>query len=286
MNGRVNAVPASVLYSSARVPEDMLKARSADADVWLVDLEDSVPPTCRTAARQAVYAFLASGIDLCRTAVRINPLSTADYCADVTMLLAQDRRPAFVFMTMVDDAAEVRCLRAAFDGAGWRPRIYATIETASGVANVRALAAELDGMILGSADLAASLGVDISAVALRGAREAMALAAAETGTGCIDTGNFLLGNPEALAAEITEARALGFHGKGTVHPKELQAINAAFRPDPETIRQAHRVCDAHSQANGGVCMLDGQMIGPPFVRLAKARLARAQSWKETFGEGQ
>lgn len=277
------AVPGSILYSSARAPEEMAKARKADADLWLVDLEDSVPPAERPAARRAVAEYLAGDVDLSRTAVRINPLSSVDYCADVTMLLSQAARPAYLFMTMVDAAAEIRCLRAALGGAGWRPLVYATIETPSGLANVRALAAELDGMILGSADLAAAMAIEISDFGLRAAREAMALAAACTGAGCIDTGNFRLDDAQALAGEISEARALGFHGKGTVHPKELAAINAAFRPDPGAMREARRVCAAYREAGGGVCMLDGRMIGPPFARLAEARLARAEAWQAAFG---
>ena len=281
---RLPAVPASILYSSARVPADMQKARSADADLYLVDLEDSVPPDERPRAREEVARYLDGPINLERTAVRINPLSTVDYCADVLMLLAQKARPGFVFMTMVDDPAEVVCLRRALDGVGWTPRIYGTIETVCGVQKVDALAAALDGMILGSADLAASLGIDISDVGLRRAREAMMLAAAGAGIGCIDTGNFRLGDAQALASEIREAQALGFHGKGTVHPKELAAINAAFRPDPQATAQARRVCDAYTAARGGVCMLDGNMIGPPFARLAQLRLRRAEAWAAEFSE--
>lgn len=280
---RRGAVPASILYSSAQEPEKMVKARRADADLYLVDLEDSVPPSERLVAREAVVAYLKEPIDLARTAVRINPLSTADYCADVTMLLEQEARPGFVFMTMVEDPAEVTCLRRALAGGGWRPQIYATIETVASLRNVHALSAVLDGMILGSADLAAAMGIEISDFGLRAAREAMALAAAGTGAGCIDTGNFRLDDVEALAGEIAEAKALGFHGKGTVHPRELAAINAAFRPDPETTHQARRVCEAYEAAAGGVCVLDGRMIGPPFARLAEERLRRAEAWAAAFG---
>lgn len=280
-----HAVPASILYSPARDANKMNEARKADADLWLVDLEDSVPPALRPEARAAVTRYLSAAAELSRTAVRINPMSSADYCADILMLLAQVARPRFVFMTMVDDPSEVRCLRAALGAAGWFPLIYATIETPKGLANVRALAAELDGMILGSADLAAAMEVEISSFSLRAAREAMALAAAESGAGCIDTGNFRLDDTAALDEEIAEARALGFHGKGTVHPKELPAINGAFRPNHEDTEQARRVQEAYTAAGGGVCMLDGRMIGPPFARLAEARLRRAEAWQRAFGGG-
>lgn len=53
----------------------------------------------------------------------------------------------------------------------------------------------------------------------------MALACARHGTACIDSANFRAGDPKMLMEEIDRVRELGFHGKATVHPRELSAIN-------------------------------------------------------------
>lgn len=279
------AIPRSVLYSSARNPGHLAQAWAHDADLYLIDLEDSVPRDGRDAARAACREALAACADPGRMAVRVNGFRTADLCRDMVMLTAAPVRPAFLFMTMVEDAAEPACLRAALADAGWYPTLYATIETVQALQRIADLSHTLDGMILGSADLAATIGVDIGAAALRAARQAMALAAAGAGIGCLDTGNFRLDDPGALAAEIEEAASLGFHGKGTVHPRELASINAAFRPRAGDIHQARRIMDAAAAAGGGVCMLDGRMIGPPFVRRAGDLLASAQAWQQVFGAG-
>lgn len=277
------AVPRSVLYTSARQPSHLAHARRYDADLHLIDLEDSVPPAEREQARLACRDALAADPNPSRTAVRINPFGRADVHRDLVMLMEAQARPGFVFMTMVETAAEIVCLRQALADVGWHPQIYATIETVAAVQALPELARVVDGMILGSADLAATLGVDITAEGLRAARQAMALAAAGAGIGCLDTGNFQLDDPERLHAEIAEAKALGFGGKGTVHPKELAAINAAFRPDPDAVRQAQRIIEASLAARGGVCMLDHAMIGPPFVRRAEQLLASTRAWHAVFG---
>ncbi|MCC5669476.1 HpcH/HpaI aldolase/citrate lyase family protein [Nostoc sp. CHAB 5784] len=277
------AIPRSVLYTSALDPQRLAKALQYDSDLHLIDLEDSVPQLkkeyARTLCRDALMAAPVPQL----MAVRINPMHSAEVYRDLVMLLdASSIRPGFLFMTMVETESEVDCLRRSLAEVNWQPQIYATIETVAAIQNIVTLVTKLDGMILGSADLAATLGVPISQSALRSARQAMALAAAGAGIGCLDTGNFHLNEPELLEAEITEAKAMGFHGKGTVHPKELPAINAVFRPDQEEAFQAMRIIEASEAAAEGVCILNGSMIGPPFIRRAKQLLADNLTWQSFF----
>jgi (S)-citramalyl-CoA lyase len=193
--------------------------------------------------------------------------------------------PGIVVMTMVKSAVEVTLLRDTLASAGARPEIFVTVETAAAVTDVDAIAAAADGLILGSADLAAALGIEITWAGLLAARQAMTLACARHGTACIDTANFRLAEPDVLAAEIDRVRELGFHGKVTVHPSELAAINQALRPNPADLRQARRVTEAVRAANGGIAVLDGNMVGPPFARLARAKVALGDAWTERFGGG-
>jgi citrate lyase subunit beta/citryl-CoA lyase/(S)-citramalyl-CoA lyase len=86
-----------------------------------------------------------------------------------------------------------------------------------------------------------------------------------------------------LAQEIEQVRELGFHGKAAVHPRELGAINRALRPNEDGLRLARRVAGAVRSANGGIAVLDGNMVGPPFARLAHATVALGDAWAERFG---
>ncbi|WP_199322425.1 MULTISPECIES: HpcH/HpaI aldolase/citrate lyase family protein [Calothrix] len=276
------AIPRSVLYTPALDPQRLAKALQYDSDLHLIDLEDSVPRMKKEYARSLCRNALMAAPVPQLMAVRINPIHSAEVYRDLVMLLDAPIRPGFLFMTMVETESEVDCLRRSLAEVNWQPQIYATIETVAAIQNIATLVTKLDGIILGSADLAATLGVPISQSALRSARQAMALAAAGAGIGCLDTGNFHLDKPELLEAEITEAKAMGFHGKGTVHPKELPAINAAFRPDQEELFQARRIIEASEASAEGVCILDGSMIGPPFIRKAKQLLADNLAWQSFF----
>lgn len=283
MTSTARAVPRSILYTPALTMERVVKAWSYDADVHLIDLEDAIPQPDKAAARAILRAALADAPNPENLAVRVNPLGTIEAVHDLAALADCPVGPGFVVMTMVDSPVEVDLLRRTLASAGAHPQIYVTLETPTGVAEVDGIARAADGLILGSADLAAALGVEITWAGLLGARQAMALACARHGAGCVDTANYRLGEPEVLAAELRAIRELGFHGKATVHPRELPAINSALRPDPAAVHWARRTAEAVAAARGGIAVLDGDMVGPPFARRARDVLASAESWTKRFG---
>jgi (S)-citramalyl-CoA lyase len=283
MTSPAHATPRSILYTPALSLDRVVKAWSYDADVHLIDLEDAVPRARKSAARTVCRAALEKAPRPANVAVRVNELGTVEALHDLVMLTECPVMPGFIVMTMVRSAVEVTLVRDTIDSAGAHPEIFVTVETPEAVAEIDAIAADADGLILGSADLAATLGIEITWEGMLSARQAMALACARYGIACVDTANFRLGEPEVLAEEIDRVRELGFHGKATVHPRELGAINAALRPHPAGLRQARRVTEAVRAADGGVAVLDGNMVGPPFARMAHAAVALGDAWAERFG---
>ncbi|WP_441249111.1 HpcH/HpaI aldolase/citrate lyase family protein [Kitasatospora sp. McL0602] len=283
MTGTARAVPRSILYTPALSLERVVKAWSYDSDVHLIDLEDAVPPPEKPAARRIFRTALEKAPNPANIAVRVNQLGTVEAVHDLALLAECPVKPGFVVMTMVDSPVEVALMRSTLASAGVHPQIYVTLETPAAVADLDAIAEAADGLILGSADLAATLGVEITWAGMLSARQKMAMACARYGTACIDTANYRLAEPEVLAEEIALGRELGFHGKATVHPSELATINRALRPDPEGLRQARRVTEAVRAAAGGIAVLDGNMVGPPFARMARATVALGDAWAERFG---
>ncbi|MCC3766921.1 CoA ester lyase [Streptomyces sp. UNOC14_S4] len=283
MSGPARAVPRSILYTPALSLEQVVKAWSYDADLHVIDVEDSVPPQQKAAARAVCRAALEKAPEPANVAVRVNQLGTMEAVHDLLMLAECPVRPGFVVMTMVDSATEITVLRDTLASAGAHPQIYVTVETPRAVTAVDAMAEAADGLVLGSADLAATMGVEITWANMLPARQAMAMACARHGTACIDTANFRLGEPAALAEEIVRVHELGFQGKVTVHPSELDAINRALRPDPRELRRARRVTEAVRAADGGVALLDGNMVGPPFARMARTTVALGDAWAQRFG---
>ncbi|RZU52375.1 citrate lyase subunit beta/citryl-CoA lyase/(S)-citramalyl-CoA lyase [Krasilnikovia cinnamomea] len=283
MSGPARAVPRSILYTPALSLDRVVKAWTYDADVHLIDLEDSVPPADKPAARAVCRAALEKAPHAANVAVRINELRTVAAMHDLLMLTDSPVRPGIVMLTMVTSAAEIDVARHILASAGAHPEIYVTVETVAAVTGIDAIARAADGLVLGSADLAATLGVEITWESMLAARQAMAMACAGHGTACIDTANFRLAQPRVLAEETARVRALGFHGKATVYPGELAVINRALRPDPARLAAARRTADAVAAANGGIAVLDGNMVGPPFARLARDTVAREDAWAARFG---
>ncbi|MFV2114860.1 HpcH/HpaI aldolase/citrate lyase family protein [Micromonospora sp. LOL_025] len=283
MTGAARAIPRSILYTPALSLDRVVKAWSYDADVHLIDLEDSVPAAEKPAARTVCLAALEKAPRPENVAVRINELGSVAAVQDLVALTEGSVRPGIVMMTMVTSAAEVALLRRILASADAHPEIYVTVETVEAVAEIDAIAGASDGLVLGSADLAATLGVEITWEAMLAARQAMALACARHSTACIDTANFRLAEPAVLAQETARVRALGFHGKATVHPGELDEINRVLRPQADDLRLARRVAEAVRAANGGIAVLDGNMVGPPFARMARATVSREDAWAVRFG---
>ncbi|MFE0641938.1 HpcH/HpaI aldolase/citrate lyase family protein [Streptomyces sp. NPDC058877] len=286
MTGMARAVPRSILYTPALSLERVVKAWSYDADVHLIDLEDSVPPADKPAARSVCRAALEKSARPENLAVRMNELGGIAAVHDVLMLTEAPVKPGIVMMTMVTSSIEVDLLRRTLASAGAHPEIYVTVETVEAVTGIDAIARAADGLVLGSADLAATLGVEITWEAMQAARQAMAMACARHDTACIDTANFRLSEPAVLTEETTRARGLGFHGKATVHPAELDVINRILRPRNEELGLARRVAEAVTAADGGIAVLDGNMVGPPFARLARTTVAREDAWASRFGKGE
>lgn len=283
MTGAPRAVPRSILYTPALSLDRVVKAWSYDADVHLIDLEDSVPPAEKPAARRVCRAALEKAPRPANVAVRMNELGSVAAVHDLLMLTDSPVRPGIVLMTMVTTAAEVDLVRRTLASAGAHPEVYVTVETVEAVTGMDAIARSADGLVFGSADLAATLGVEITWEAMLAARQAMAMACARHGTACVDTANYRLAEPAVLSEETTRVRALGFHGKATVHPRELEVINRILRPRPDELAQARRVAEAVRAADGGIAVLDGSMVGPPFARLARDTVARGDAWLGRFG---
>ena len=154
MTPAARAIPRSILYTPALSLDRVVKAWSYDADVHLIDLEDGVPPQKKPAARLVYRAAMEKAPEPANIGVRVNELGTIEAVHDLLMLAECPAKPGFIVMTMVDSAVEVTLMRDTLACAGAHPEIFVTLETPAAVADIEAIAASADGLILGSADLA------------------------------------------------------------------------------------------------------------------------------------
>jgi citrate lyase subunit beta/citryl-CoA lyase len=264
----------------------LAKGATLAADEVVLDLEDAVLAALKDEARAALVEALSGEWAAESVAVRVNAIGSAWCHADLVALAASEREVVTAVLPKVEDAGDLafadRLLAGAEAAAGrTRPvRLVALIETAAGLAAAAELARaseRLDGLVIGYADLAASLG-RAGAADWRFAQESVLVAARAAGIQAIDGPHLGTRDDDAFRAEAMHARALGYDGKWAIHPAQLDTLRATFTPTDEEVAGAREVLAALERAaaeGAGAVAADGQMLDEALALSARRVLARA-----------
>jgi citrate lyase subunit beta / citryl-CoA lyase len=280
----------SVLYMPGSNARAIEKARTLPADAVILDLEDSVAPEAKVAARQQVVdAVKAGGFGAREVIVRVNGLDTPWHVDDVTA--AAHAAPDAILVPKISTPQQLEAIgqRLLDMRADLRTRIWAMIETPIAIFNILSLAKEaddsesrLDAFVMGTNDLAK----DTRARIVPGRAPMVpwlmqCIAAVRVyGIDIIDGVYNDLGNAEGFARECGEARDMGFDGKTLIHPNQIEACNAAFSPSAEEVAQAQKIIaafDLPENKNKGVVQLDGRMVERLHAEMARRTVAIAQA---------
>jgi citrate lyase subunit beta/citryl-CoA lyase len=272
-------------------PKMIAKAATIAADEIVFDLEDAVAASGKEEARALVVDALSRPEWKERTvAVRVNALGTP-WCEDDLVAMAESTdAPASVVLPKVERPGDLEYadqILARAEVEGRAPiALQALIETAAGLREVNAIAAaestRLAGLILGYADLAASLGrspaTAADPTAWLAAQDAVLVAARAAGVQAID-GPFLGTQvDEAFRRATLHVAGLGFDGKWAIHPSQVEELNAAFTPTAADLDWAEQVIAALEAADrdgAGAVALDGQMLDEAVAVAARRLLGRA-----------
>lgn len=270
----------SLLYTPADRPERYTKAWAESvADIVCADLEDAVAPANKAAARQAVFDALALGSKgTALRAVRINAPGTPDAKLDLAILAKA--RPDVVVIPKVESVSDVTRVRDALSGTGIR--LVAILETAKGVLAAKEILASpgLVAVCFGAEDLAADVGMrrSLTSDEVAMARQWVVLHARVANLPALDMITPDFKDRERNLREAAESRAWGFAGKMCIHPNQVDAIHEAFKPTAKELAWAAKIVAAVEQegvAEGGVVVVDGQMVDVPVIRQARRILADA-----------
>jgi citrate lyase subunit beta / citryl-CoA lyase len=267
----------------------LAKAAGLAADEVVIDLEDAVAVAAKDEARAATVTALSDWTGP-GVAVRVNAPGTPWCHLDVAAMGALARLPASIVVPKVQSTGDLAFIDRLLDGveagAGREQplRVQALIETAAGLARVQEIAASsprLDALILGYADLAASLGGARDLDAWLPAQHALLVAARANGLQAIDGPYLGVAADEGFHAAAARARDLGFDGKWAIHPSQLDALNAAFTPDEAEVQRARAIVAAleraESESGEGAVTLDGEMLDEAVRAAALRVLARAEA---------
>jgi citrate lyase subunit beta/citryl-CoA lyase len=187
-----------------------------------------------------------------------------------------------IVLPKVESAGDLAFADRLLDGVGADTRLLALIETAAGLQAVGEIARaseRLDGLILGYADLAASLGRGPGQPAdWRFAQDAVLVAARAAGIAAIDGPYLGIRDDEGFRAQVAHARALGFDGKWAIHPAQVEALHEAFTPTDEEVADARETLEALERAaaeGAGAVAAGDRMLDEALAVSARRVLARA-----------
>jgi citrate lyase subunit beta / citryl-CoA lyase len=277
----------SWMFVPGNNPRYLTKASQSIADAVLLDLEDGVPPADKETARGMVADVLVVPDFLPQRFVRLNAVSTPWFDDDLAALVPS--APAGFCVPKVDTpdvvhevSAKISKLEAEAGLAAGSVRLVAAIESAISLVNAPAIAAadpRLVGIMFGAEDYALNLGLGTvrkrEAAELIYARSAIVVAAASADIDSIDGVFPDLDDPEGMLNDIQRSRDLGFSGKSTFNPRQLEDVNRIFSPQPDEIEYASRVVAAfdEAQARGdGSVAVGGQLVDLPIVLRARRLL--------------
>lgn len=282
-----DALRRSRLYLPGSQPKFMVNAGLHGADAVILDLEDSVHPDDKPAARLLVRNALRC-IDFmgAERMVRINQLPLG--LEDLDDIVPQS--PDLILIPKVERADEVvqvaeRIGEAQEKAGGGEPIwIMPILESALGIENAFEIAAAADTVValtIGLEDYTADLGVPKT---LQGdeslyARTRFVNAAKAAGVQAIDSVFGDIENMEGLLQWGMVSRGLGFEGMGCIHPRQIPVIHQAFAPTEAEIDKAQKIVAAFEEAEAkglGVVSLGTRMVDPPVVLRAQRLVDRAR----------
>ena len=272
------------------------KALTLPADSLIFDLEDAVPIEKKADARATVTEWLKQlNFGQRERLVRINPLGTDYGEADLEATI--QGKPDGYVIPKPRRAADIQAVAAILDRLEMLhglPRgnmilLAIATETPEGLLNIAEIAKaspRLAALSWGMEDLSAAMGISQTRTGtgelldlFRFARMMTLLAAAAAGIDAIDTVFTDIQNLDRLRVESLEAAQMGFAGKLSIHPSQIDVINQAFNPSAAEVQEAEALIQAFeaSRSKGqGAFSFRGQMVDAPHLTRAKKLLERAR----------
>ena len=305
MSERTRNLPRRSCLSIPGSSEKMLgKGPGIPADMVFLDLEDSVAPLEKEAARAKVVDAIKNQDwgekVLC---VRINAWDTEWTAYDVIEVVGRaGPRLEEVMLPKVQSAAEVVALDLLLNqvevAAGLPPGhigIEAQIETARGLIEVEEICAassRLETIIFGPADFAASMEMPVLTGGVQIPEypgdhfhyvfNKILMAGRANGLQVIDGPYLKVRDSDGFRDYCQRTRILGFDGKWALHPDQVSILNEVFSPTQEQFDRAWDILDAYREATEGsgerrgAVMFGDEMIDEASRKMALKFLARGE----------
>ena len=280
----------SLMFVPAHNPKLLDSATRRDADVLLLDIEDSVPPCDKQKARDNIKEFVKrSDIGKKMIFPRVNDRESGELLKDAYQLTI-DGVDGFMYpkATKGEDIYFFGKLLETIEYEKGYPigsfKIIPLIETAGALINIKDICTACHRVIavaFGCEDYVTDLGGkhDTEGQSIFVARTMIAAGARAAGIIPIDTVHIKVHDLEDLERNLKIAKNLGFEGMLVLNPKELPLVHQYFSPTTAEIEWAKEMImlSEEAKANGqGVAVKDNKFIGPPMVKMAQNILKKEE----------
>jgi len=282
------------------------KAAASDADLVFLDLEDSVAPNEKVAARtKAIKGLTTLDWGKKTRAVRINDLATEYAYQDIISIVEEAGEDLDIIIIPKVKAARdvwwVDLLLSQIEKRLKRPQrigLEVLIEEVEAMIHVEEIARSsprLEALIFGPFDYAASQGVDSQAIEgdldshdksgsyypgdlWHYARNKIVIAARAAGIDAVDGPYVDFQNPEGYRRECLRSKTLGIVGKWAIHPSQIEIANQIFSPSQEEVDRARKLDALYTEAQDkglGAVAFEGKMIDVAIIRSARNLIQKA-----------
>ncbi|MDQ4112623.1 MAG: CoA ester lyase [Actinomycetota bacterium] len=284
---QVNLRRRSILCVPAGDEHRLGKALASAADEVVIDLEDAVALENKASARRQLADFSWPDQTPSVT-IRVNAVRTP-WCHRDLEAVVGIARVRSVVVPKVESRGDLGFAERLLDGLEAEAdraeplRIQALVETAAGVTALADIVSDiqrLEAVVVGYADLAASLGRDrrLNHQAWAGVQDTVVLHARAAGVCAVDGPFIGARDDQPFRDAVAAAAACGFDGKWVIHPRQIEAVNDGFTPAADEVDHARRVLDALEGARldgRGAAALGGALVDEAMARDARRVLAKA-----------
>jgi len=277
----------SLLYVPTNVPRFVEKAHLRGADGIILDLEDSVPPGEKAAAREMLQGAAEQvgriGADVLVRTNQPLELAVRDVEAAVSSRVRALQLPKVAGADHVRLLAELVDRLEAERGMEQGHTLFAVmVESAAALLQINDIAKahpRVVAVMIGGEDLALDLGMAPAPDTLQYPKQASVIAARAAGIIPLGLMGTVADYQDLASVRENAVRSarFGLEGASCIHPSVVPVLNAAFSPTAEAVTSAQRIVDAYDVATAkglGAIEVDGNMVDVPVVVRAKRLLAK------------
>ena len=271
MNSDKISVRRSFIFTPGLNPDMFPKAIASGADMVCIELEDGIAIKDKNEARKNTIEALKtlevkSGVEL---VVRVNCQRTKFGLLDLEAFISSKLKVKAIMLPKVKTPDEIKFIDDLLTDCNLDTDLHVIMETNEALQNIYDIAhssKRIVALYFGGVGMVAELRVPNSYENLLYARSKLVHAGASVGIDVIDVPYLDLEDMDGMKKEAELVRDLGFTGKGSIHPKQINILNEIFTPSKEEISKAKKIVDQFSESDTGLVVIDGKLIEKPVLR--------------------